>query len=280
MIKIGDYNELEVVKHVDFGIYLDGGAHGEILMPIRYVPEGVEDGQDLEVFIYCDSEDRLIATSEKPKAKVGDFACLEVKSITEFGAFLDWGLPKDLFVPFREQAEPFEEGESYVVYIYLDETSERIVASSRLKRFLQTESEGFEVGQEVEILVARQTDLGYKVIVNKRYWGLLYENQIFGVISIGEYKKAYIHHIREDLLLDISLQPQGYRVLIPKTAEDLLEKIKSNNGFLPLTDKSAPGEIYAQLNMSKKAFKKAIGLLYKKRLITLEANGIRLVDNS
>lgn len=280
MIKIGDYNELEVVKHVDFGIYLDGGAHGEILMPIRYVPEGVEDGQDLEVFIYCDSEDRLIATSEKPKAKVGDFACLEVKSITEFGAFLDWGLPKDLFVPFREQAEPFEEGESYVVYIYLDETSERIVASSRLKRFLQTESEGFEVGQEVEILVARQTDLGYKVIVNKRYWGLLYENQIFGAISIGEYKKAYIHHIREDLLLDISLQPQGYRVLIPKTAEDLLEKIKSNNGFLPLTDKSAPGEIYAQLNMSKKAFKKAIGLLYKKRLITLEANGIRLVDNS
>ncbi|MCP3929819.1 MAG: GntR family transcriptional regulator [Bacteroidetes bacterium] len=280
MITIGKFNNLEVLREVDFGVYLDGGPYGDILLPQRYVPVGLEIGQDIEVFVYNDSEDRLIATTLQPLAEVERFAYLKVNDLSTFGAFLDWGLPKDLLVPFREQASPMRQGESYLVYVYLDETTKRIVATNRLNRLLKVKSEGFEVGQEVEIIVAQRTDLGYKVIVNETYWGLIFTNKVFRKIHIGDRLPAYVEQIRLDGKLDIVLQKIGYRQAIPEASQQLLAELKENEGFLPLTDKTAPEKIYATLKMSKKSFKKALGSLYKQKLIQLQEGGIRLVEGA
>ncbi len=319
MIEIGKYASLEVVKLVDFGLYLDGGPFGEILLPLRYMPKDAEPGQELEVFIYCDSEDRVIATTEKPYATVGEFALLEVNGRSEYGAFLDWGLSKDLFVPFREQKYDMHLGEKHLVRIYLDERTDRIVASSKLNKFVgkrkgnsedkfddeyddefdefdeeydndteeqfAEEGEGnseenaeraFQVGDKVELIIAEETDLGFKAIINEKHWGVLYHNEIFRDLEIGERTDGYIKNIREDEKVDLSLQQQGYLQQIPVVAQQVLEKLKANDGFLPLTDKSAPEAIYETFAMSKKNFKKAIGKLYKERLIQLEKEGIRL----
>ena len=275
MINIGDYTSLEVLKKVDFGVYLDGGPFGEILLPLRYVPEGVEVGDEIDVFIYNDSEDRIIATTERPKAKVGEFAFLEVKAISEYGAFMDWGLMKDLFVPFREQVIKMEIGHKFLVRVYLDEKTDRIAASSRWHRFLEEKNDSLQEGEEVEIKIATKTDLGYKVVVNDKYWGVLYANEIFEPIAIGETKKAFVKKLREDQRLDITLQKKGPDE-VEEMKSDLLDKLKENDGFLPLTDKSPPELIYQEMKMSKKAFKRAVGNLYKQRLITLEKDGIRL----
>ena len=275
MINIGDYTSLEVLKKVDFGVYLDGGPFGEILLPLRYVPEGVEVGDEIDVFIYNDSEDRIIATTERPKAKVGEFAFLEVKAISEYGAFMDWGLMKDLFVPFREQVIKMEIGHKYLVRVYLDEKTDRIAASSRWHRFLEEKNDSLQEGEEVEIKIATKTDLGYKVVVNDKYWGVLYANEIFEPIAIGETKKAFVKKLREDQRLDITLQKKGPDE-VEEMKSDLLDKLKENDGFLPFTDKSPPELIYQEMKMSKKAFKRAVGNLYKQRLITLEKDGIRL----
>ncbi|MEM1320842.1 MAG: S1-like domain-containing RNA-binding protein [Bacteroidota bacterium] len=273
---IGKQVELEVTKKVDFGYYLDGGPYGEILLPNREVKTAAEAGQEMEVFIYCDSEDRLVATQRQPRARVGECAYLEVVSVNEYGAFLDWGLLKDLFVPFREQQDRMQEGQSYLVRVDLDEATDRIFASSRLKRYLKSQNETLEEGQEVQILIAQQTDLGYKVIVEHTYWGMLYRNEIFQPLRRGEAQRAYIKRVREDGLLDISLQKQGAEQ-IPEDAAQVLAELRAHDGFLPLNDKSQPEQIYNQLEMSKKAFKKAIGNLYKQRLITIQPEGIRLV---
>ncbi len=278
MIELGKYAELEVLRITEPGIYLDGGPYGDILLPHRDIPDDIEVGDDLKVFLYCDSDDRPIATTAEPLAQADEFAYLLVKDVNKFGAFLDWGLPKDLFVPYREQVHPMEVGEYHLVRVYVDTDSDRMVASNRLNRFVEKENQDLEAGQAVEILVAEKVENGYRVIVEGRYWGRLYENEIFQKIKVGDRLKAFVKKIREDLLLDISLHEQGFNNQIPRAAQLILERLQNQAGFLPLTDKSSPEDIYDALQMSKKMFKKSIGVLYKKRIIKLERDGVRLLS--
>lgn len=277
MAEIGKYNTLKVVKTVDFGVYLDGGGQGEILLPTRYVPENTDVDDELEVFIYLDSEDRIIATTEEPYATVNEFAFLEAKAITSVGAFLDWGLPKDLFVPFREQKTKMEEGESYVVYIYFDLESRRIAASSKLEKFVDNIPVEYEEEQKVELLIANKTDLGFRAIIEDAHWGMLYANEVFTPLSPGQRIFGYIKKIREDEKIDLSLYKPGYQQ-IDDTSETLLNYLKNNNGKIPLTDKSSPEEISNLFGISKKNFKKAVGNLYKRKLILIEEEGITLAQ--
>lgn len=275
MIEIGKFNRLNVLREKDFGFFLDGCELGDILLPIRYAPEQCCEGSDVDVFIYRDSEDRLIATTERPYAEVGEFALMQVKDVTEIGAFLDWGLMKDLFVPFAEQLTRLKKGSSYIVRVLLDESTQRIIGSVKLNSFLSKETCGFEVGDSVDILIYKKTDLGYRVIVNNLYWGMLFNHDVFRPMVKGMLIKGFVKNIREDGKLDLCLQKEGYGKISLLSAE-LLEVIKEHNGFLPLTDKSEPSLIYDSLGMSKKTFKKAIGALYKKQLVMIEPTGVRL----
>ena len=272
---LGKYNQLEVIKEVDFGVYLDGGDDGEILLPSRYVPEGCKPGDVLNVFIYLDNEERLIATTLQPKVQVGEFACLEVAWINEYGAFLDWGLMKDLFVPFREQKMKMQKGRSYVVHAHVDEESYRIMASAKVERYLSKEKPDYQPGQEVEIMIWQQTDLGYKAIVENQYSGLIYQGEIFKSLEPGMKLTAYIRQVREDGKIDLTLQKDGQKK-VEDFSEVLLQFIKDQGGHTLLNDKSAAEDIYEAFGVSKKTFKKAVGDLYKKRLIVLEEGGIRL----
>jgi len=277
MVEIGRTNTLRVVKEVDFGLYLDGGdTYGEILIPTRYVPSDAEVDHYLDVFIYLDSEDRIIATTDVPHAEVGDFAYLKCVEVTGIGAFLDWGLAKDLFVPFREQAHEMTAGLSYFVRVYLDEETERIVASSKTNQFLDNEPHDFEEGQEVDLIIGTATDLGVRAVVNEKFSGLIYHNEIFTPIKPGMRTTGYVQKIREDEKLDISLQKAGYE-RVDGIAGDILDKLQRGGGFLEANDKSSPETIKHVFGVSKKAFKKAVGALYRDRLITIEENGIRLV---
>ncbi len=275
-IELGKYNQLEVVKEVDFGLYLDGGDDGEILLPARYVPEGTKVGDMLNVFIYLDNEERLVATTLDPYAQVGQFAYLEVAWVNQYGAFLNWGLMKDLFVPFREQKMKMQVGRKYIVHVHLDDESYRIMASAKVEHFLSEEKPEYEVGEEVNILVWQHTDLGYKAIIDNKFSGLLYENEIFQPISIGMQLKAFIKQVREDGKIDLELQ-QGGMKKVKDFSETLLAYIKEQRGFIRFTDKSDAEQIYKTFGVSKKTFKKAVGDLYKQRLIVLEPNGIYLV---
>ena len=274
-VVLGKYNQLEVVKEVDFGIYLDGGDDGEILLPSRYVPEGCKPGDVLNVFIYLDNEERLIATTLQPKVQVGEFACLEVAWINEYGAFLDWGVMKDLFVPFREQKMKMQKGRSYVVHAHVDEESYRIMASAKVERYLSKEKPDYQPGQEVEIMIWQRTDLGYKAIVENQYSGLIYQGEIFQSLEPGMKLTAYIRQVREDGKIDLTLQKDGQKK-VEDFSEVLLQFIKDQGGRTSLNDKSAAEDIYEAFGVSKKTFKKAVGDLYKKRLIVLEEGGIRL----
>ena len=274
MVEIGKLNKLRVVKRVDFGIYLDGEDFGEILLPRRYVPENCEIDDIIEVFVYFDSEDRIIATTEKPYATVGQFALLKVISVNSVGAFIDWGLPKDLLVPFREQKQKMEEGKSYVVFIYLDK-SKRIVASSKLDKFLDTMPINFQEGQEVELLVCCQTDIGYKAIINGCHGGILYKNEVFQILEKGQQIKGFIKKVRDDKKIDLCLHKPGYEK-VGDLSERIIDTLKKRDGFISVGDKSSPKIIYDMFGVSKKTYKKAIGVLYKKRLITFEDNGIKL----
>lgn len=275
-IKLGDYNRLTVVKSVDFGLYLDGGDEGEILLPSRYVPKGARIGDELDVFIYLDQDERLVATTQQPFAKVGDFACLEVSWINEYGAFLNWGLMKDLFCPFREQKKRMELGKAYIVYVMVDEDSYRMMATAKVDRYLDTARPEYKHGDEVDLLVWQKTDLGFKVIVDNRFSGLVYEDQIFTHLTTGDRVKGYVDHIRQDGKIDVTLQPTGRRHT-EEFAETLLEYLKENNGHCDLGDKS-PSELIAdRFKISKKAYKKAVGDLYRRRLITIDDSGITLV---
>ncbi|WP_289053917.1 CvfB family protein [Carboxylicivirga marina] len=274
---IGKYNTLKVVKEVEFGLYLDGGEDfGEILLPIRYVPPGLKPDDEIEVFIYLDSEDRVIATTEEPYAIVGEFAYLETVSVNKTGAFLDWGLMKDLLVPYREQAERMKEGEKYVVYIYLDDESRRIVATSKLNSVLDNLMPEYEEGQEVDLMVIAKTDLGYKVAVDSLHSGMLYHNELFKPIKIGDTFKGYIKKLREDDKLDISLEKPGYEK-IDGLAGEILEILKSKGGQMDVSDKSPAELIYKVFGTSKKNFKKAIGTLYKQRIIEINKDNIKLL---
>ncbi len=274
-IRLGDYNRMTVVKTVDFGVYLDGGEEGEVLLPARYVPDGCKEGDELEVFVYLDNEERLVATTQTPLAKVGDFACLEVSWVNEYGAFLNWGLMKDLFCPFREQKMKMEKGKRYIVHVHIDNESHRIVGSAKVERYFDPSFPPYRYGDEVSLLVWQKTDLGFKVIVDNRYAGLVYSNQIFREIRTGDRMKGYIEAVREDGKIDVMLQPTGWR-MTKETADVLLDYLETHQGVCRLTDKSPAEDIYQAFQVSKKSYKKAVGDLYKRRLITIEEDCIRL----
>lgn len=274
-IELGKYNKLEVVKEVEFGMYLDGGEEGEILLPARYVPEDCQLGDVLNVFIYLDNEERLVATTLTPLVQVGQFACLEVAWVNQYGAFLNWGLMKDLFVPFREQKMKMQVGKQYVIHAHLDEESYRIVASAKVDRYLSKEIAPYEAGQEVDILIWQKTDLGFKAIIDNQYSGLLYESEIFQPLHTGMQLKAYVKQVREDGKIDLILQKPG-QAKVEDFSATLLQYIRDNDGRILLNDKSPAEEIYDTFGVSKKTFKKAVGDLYKKHLVVLEADAISL----
>jgi len=274
-IKLGDYNEMEVVKTVDFGIYLDGGDEGEILMPSRYVPKGCKVGDKLTAFVYLDSEERLVATTEKPLARVGDFAYLEVAWVNKYGAFLNWGLMKDLFCPFREQKRRMIKGEKYIVHVHIDDESYRVVASAKVEKYMNEEFPPYHNGDEVDLLIWQKTELGFKVIVDNMYPALAYEDQIFKYIHTGDRMKGYIQQVRGDGKIDVTLQPTG-RKLTTDFAQQLLQYLKQHEGACPLGDKSDADDIKETFHVSKKTFKRAVGELYKQRLISLSDYSISL----
>lgn len=281
MIQVGQYNTLRVVKEVEFGIYLDGGESGEILLPAKYVPEGTAIDDEIEVFIYHDSEDRLIATTEEPYIMVGEFAFLETKSVNRIGAFLDWGITaKDLLVPFVEQRATMREGGVYLVYAYLDDLTGRIAASSKVDKFLDNTPPQYTQNQEVEILVVQETELGYKVIVENRHWGIVYKNEVFTTIEPGDFLTGYIKKVRPDDKLDVSLQPIGYQHVIGDGAltERIMAELQEAGGKLPYGDKTDADTIARVFGCSKKNFKKAIGALYKAHRIEIGTNGIKLAE--
>lgn len=277
MAEIGRMNRLKVVKELNFGFYLDGGEHGEILLPIRYAPKDLRPEDDIDVFIYFDSEDRIIATTEVPYAMVGEFANLRVVSVNAIGAFLDWGLSKDLLVPFREQKRSMQEGRTYLVYIYYDKNSNRIVASAKIDSFLDNLPPNYEEGQKVDLMIGNETELGYKAIINNLHWGMLYRNEVFQSLERGQKIKGFIKKVREDDKIDLSLVKPGYSK-VDDISEKVMNYLRSNHGFMALNDKTSPEIIYSVLGISKKAFKMTIGGLYKKGLVLLEEDGVRLVE--
>lgn len=275
MLDLGVKNTLRILRGTGVGMFLGDAEGNDVLLPKKYIPEDAIVGDNIEVFIYRDSEDRIIATTLEPKIQLNEFAYLQVKAVTQVGAFLDWGLEKDLFVPFREQNKKMEVDKWYVVYLYIDEDTDRLAASCKVNRFFEKENIDLTIGQEVDILVFEETDLGMNAIINNRYKGLIYENEIFQRIKVGTRTKAYVKNIRDDKRIDLSLQKQGYANVEPN-AERILEKLKANNGFLDLTDKSDANYVMYQLEMSKKTFKKAAGALYRQRIIRIEEDGIYL----
>ncbi|PCI00638.1 MAG: GntR family transcriptional regulator [Zetaproteobacteria bacterium] len=278
MVLIGKTNSLRIVKEVDFGLYLDGGEeHGEILLPLRYVPKNYAIDDNIDVFIYFDSENRIIATTDTPHAQVGEFAFLEVVDVNNTGAFMDWGLMKDLLLPYDEQTHRPEVGTSYVVYILQDGTTGRPIASMKIRDFLDDETlDEFKVGQEVELMSANKTDLGYQMIINNTHVGLLHQHEAIRTIKHGEKLQGFIQNVREDRKIDVCLH------LKPSEKTDeitdlILYKLKTNAGYLELHDKSDPKDIQKAFGVSKGMFKKALGSLYKQKKISLEVNGIRLL---
>ncbi|MCP3907544.1 MAG: GntR family transcriptional regulator [Oceanicoccus sp.] len=275
MVAIGQFNQLEIVKDSDVGVFLDGGDFGQILLPQRFVKDQAQLGDNLTVFIYLDSDDRLIATTDTPHACEGDFAWLKVVEINKVGAFLDWGLPKDLLLPFAQQKFPPVEGKRVLVKVYLD-NSNRLAASSRIDKYLKEETTGYTVGQEVDLMVADKTELGFKAIVDSAYWGMLYSNEVFQPLNKGDRISGYVKRVRDDNRLDITLTQPGYEK-ISGVAGQILEVLKEHDGYLMITDKSSPETIRSVFKISKKVYKKAIGALYKQRRIAIEEKGIRLL---
>ncbi|ANG64272.1 GntR family transcriptional regulator [Marinobacterium aestuarii] len=277
MVAIGRYNTLSVIKQKEFGVYLDGENLGEILLPARHVPDDCKVGDTLEVFVYLDSEDFLIATTDKPLAQVGDFVLLRCADVTPVGAFLDWGLPKQLLVPFSEQPVRMQKDKSYLVYIYLDNITNRIVATTKLDRFLDRTPAEYKEGEAVELTIANRTDLGIKAVVNGTHWGLIHQSDLFRRLHFGQNLQGYIKQIRPDGKLDLCLDKPGYGK-VSGLAGQVLERLKAEGGYMAVNDKTDPQVITRLFGSSKKAFKMAIGTLYKQRLIDISPDGIRLID--
>lgn len=277
MLFIGKYNNLTIERLTSVGMFLSDVEGEEVLLPNQYLTDEMQVGDNIKVFVYLDSEDRPVATTETPKIIRNEFAFLEVTDVTEHGAFMDWGLIKDLFVPFREQSTPMQVGEWHVVFLYLDQKSSRLIASTKIDRFLENDRLTVAEGDEVDLLIFSKSDLGYNAIVNQYHKGLIYGNEVFREINIGDSLKGYVKKIREENKLDLTLQKTGYEVVEP-TAQAILDQLKKANGFLNLSDSSSPEDIYKKLQISKKVFKKAIGGLYKQGLIKISDDGIRLVS--
>ncbi|WP_342654749.1 S1-like domain-containing RNA-binding protein [Pseudomonas sp. F3-2] len=278
MALVGRYNSLQVVKHTNFGLYLDGAQDGEILLPNRYIPKDIpsEDEDWLNVFIYLDSDDKLIATTEKPKVQVGEFASLKVVEVNSIGIFLDWGLPKDLLLPYSEEKRPLKAGDYCVVHVYLDKHTRRITATTRLDRYLDKVPANYSVGQEVDLLVAEETAMGFKAIINNKHWGLIHKNEVFKFLRSGKQEKGFIKEVRSDGNISLSLQPVGEQLASSLNAK-ILDKLRESNGVLPVSDKSDPQVISNLFGVSKGNFKKAIGALYKQGQIVIHADRIELV---
>lgn len=275
MLELGKFNTLKIARKVDFGVFLSSGSD-EVLLPKKYLEPDMEIGTEVEVFIYKDSEDRTIATTQKPFAQVGEFAFLKVKEVNSFGAFMDWGLEKDLLVPFREQDKKLEAGKSYVVYVYVDKLTKRIAASAKINRYAKNDEMLLSENEEVDLLLFKQTDLGYGAIINNLHQGLIYKNEVFTNLAVGDKVKGWIKTLREDGRIDLRLQKVGFE-LSDDAQEIILKKLSEKNGFLALSDASEPQLISQELGMSKKTFKKAIGGLFKSKRISLEENGIKLL---
>ncbi|OKL41969.1 CvfB family protein [Pontibacter flavimaris] len=277
MVDLGNYNELEIAREVDFGVYLSSDD-GDILLPGKYLPEGAKVGDKLRVFVYRDSEDRMIATTLEPYATINEFACLTCTDETPFGAFLDWGLEKDLLVPLNNQKNKMQVGRKYCVYVYLDESSDRVVATSKLGKYLHNEDIQLSEGDEVQLLVAGLTDIGLKVIINSAYMGILYKNEVFQDLRIGDKATGYIKLIRPDNKIDVTLRKPGVNQKEEKdeAADKIMRSLAQGSGWMPISDNSSPEDIYQTLGMSKKTFKRAIGSLYKAGKITIEPDSIRL----
>ena len=276
MIELGNYNTLKILRETAVGLFLGDEDVDDLLLPTKYVPDDFRIGDDINVFCYLDHEERPIATTLKPLITRNSFGCLRVAEVNDFGAFLDWGLEKHLLVPFREQQTKMIEGESYVVFCYLDEKTFRLVASSRLDKFTQNEEMSLNPKDEVDLLVSKQSELGWNVIINNKYKGLVFESEVFQPIKAGDTLKGYVKKIREDNKVDISLKPIGYMGLEP-AANQIFKQLQEAGGHIPIHDKSSPEEIREMFQMSKKVFKKAIGTLYRERKIEIKSDGIYVV---
>lgn len=273
MIRLGEFNSLEIVRNTSVGLFLSDEEGNDILLPIKYMPDAYEIGDKLEVFCYLDYDERPVATNLEPGIIVNEFQLLKVVEVSEYGAFLDWGLEKHLLVPFREQRSKMQEGQWYVVFCYLDKKSNRLVASNKLDKFLSNEGLTISVREKVELIITRQTDLGWEVIINNQHKGLVYHNEVFKKIAIGDVMPGIIKEIRGDNKIDVSLQPLGAKILEP-AANKIFETLEARGGYLPLHDKSDPEVIREELQMSKKTFKKGVGTLYKERKIEIKKDGI------
>lgn len=275
-VELGRYNYLEIVKEVSFGLYLDGGDDGEILLPKRYVPEEWEIGEFIKVFIYLDIDERLVATTQEPLIQVGEFAMLETAWVNQHGAFMNWGLMKDLFVPFREQKTTMEVGKKYMVYAYIDRDSYRIAATAKVEKYMSKEKPDYEKGAEVDVLVWQKSELGYRVIVDNEFYGMVYDNEIFGDIHIGDKRKGYVKNVREDNKIDISLN-KGQRESSADLEKVIMDYLEENGGRMNVSDRSSAEEIYSTFGVSKKVFKRALGALYKARKIKLSDFAVELI---
>ncbi|HCG5490121.1 CvfB family protein [Vibrio parahaemolyticus] len=276
MIKIGQINSLEVIKKADFGVFLDGDDYGSVLLPNKHVPEGTELGDHIEVFLYFDSESQLTATIDKPIAQVGEWGLMKIEGINQTGAFVNWGIKeKDLLIPFSEQRARFTAGQNILVYVYTDKASGRIVGTTKFNKWLDKTPANYEVNEEVDLIIAERSQLGYKAIVNGKHWGMIFPSDVFGKLFIGKKLKGYIKQVREDGKIDLSLQKVGVAKMDDLSSKiiDLLEK---KGGFLPLNDKSSPEAIFDAFRTSKGTYKKTIGGLYKQGKIVIEKDGIRL----
>ncbi|WP_425237332.1 CvfB family protein [Ulvibacterium sp.] len=276
MFLLGKFNSLQILRDTSVGLFLGDDEGNEILLPNKYVPKTYEIGEELEVFCYLDHEERPIATTLQPEIMRGEFQLLQVAEVNEFGAFMDWGLEKHLLVPFREQRSKMKEGHWYVVFCYLDTKTQRLVASNKLDKFLDNEDLSIKEREVVDLIFTRSTDLGWEVIINNLHKGLVYSNEVFKRVAIGDNTKGVIKRIRPDNKIDVSLQPMGVNVLEP-AANKIYETLLQNDGFLALHDKSDPEDIKATLQMSKKTFKKGVGTLYKARKIEIKENGIQVI---
>lgn len=277
MIPIGQHQDLTILRHTSVGLYLGDEAGEDVLLPNKYCPEKFTIGEKLNVFVYRDYEERKIATNLKPKILMHQFALLRVTSVSNVGAFMDWGLEKELLVPFREQRQKMEVGRWYIVYLDLDKETDRLYATNKIEKKLQNKMLSVLEGDAVDVLVMKKTDLGFSVIVNQQHEGLIFQSDIFGNLNIGDKVKGYVKQIRDDNKLDISLQPIGFENFNDPNCDKILNSLKTHKGFLPIADKSTPEEVYAHFGISKKAFKKAIGTLYKQRKIVLQPDGIKLI---
>ncbi|CAI8333302.1 MAG: Conserved virulence factor B [Flavobacteriaceae bacterium] len=277
MIRLGEYNTLEILRETDPGLYLGDTEENVVLLPHRYKPENFNIGDMLEVFVYLDYEERPVATTLTPHVLLNDFGYLHCSDVNEFGAFMDWGVQKQLFVPFKEQARPMKVGNWYIVYLSMDEQTNRLVGSSKTNKYLNNDNVTLQKFDEIAIMVTHITDLGANVIVNGTHKGLIFVNDIFEDIRTGDTMKAYVKGVREDNKIDVVLQSPGYRSIEPN-ANFILDELKAAGGFMPLHDKSDPQDIKNELGMSKKSFKKAIGTLYKDKQILIKPDGIELID--